>query len=59
MNKSTLYWTTSSLNFSGELVALILQRENAIHKWREMLGPTSPYRLVSMKLQMFDFGGTL
>lgn len=32
--------------FSGDLIALILQRENAIRKWREMLGPTSPYRYV-------------
>ena len=25
-------------------MALVLERDNAILKWREMLGPTSPYR---------------
>eukprot|EP00112_Aurelia_sp_Birch-Aquarium-sp1_P027012 Seg997.3 transcript_id=Seg997.3/GoldUCD/mRNA.D3Y31 product="Nucleoside diphosphate kinase 6" protein_id=Seg997.3/GoldUCD/D3Y31 len=29
---------------SGDMMALVLERDDAILKWREMLGPTSPYR---------------
>ena len=32
--------------FSGPTVVLILERENAIQKWRELLGPTKVFKAI-------------
>lgn len=32
------------IDFSGPFLALVLERENAIKGWRELIGPTQPDR---------------